>query len=131
MNKLIVITTSKVDGIYPKIKQVNHYKATEYLYPERTLSGAEQLELTKSLDLTKFPDGMIIVTQSIVIGQGFINRKSVTHEDIDFYYVDDNHEICEDPLLELFKDNAFAPWAYVLDVAIGIIDNSKEMYNYD
>lgn len=131
MNKLIVITTSKVDGIYPRIKDINHARATEFLYPERTLSGAEQLELTKSLDLSKFPDGMIIVTQSIVISQGLINRKRVTFENIDFYYVDDKHQMHDDPLLELFRDEAFAPWSYVLDIAIGVIDNSKELYNYN
>ena len=131
MNKLIVITTSKVDGIYPRINNINHTRVTEYLYPERTLSGAEQLEFTKSLDLSKFPDGMIIVTQSIVISQGLLNRKSVTFENIDFYYVDDNHQMHDDHLLELFKDEAFAPWSYVLDIAIGVIDNSEELYNYN
>lgn len=131
MNKLIVITTSKVDGVYSRIKDINHARITEFLYPERTLSGAEQLDLTKSLDLSKFPDGMIIVTQSLVISQGLLNRKSATHENIDFYYVDDNHQIYDDPLLELFKDEAFAPWSYVLDIAIGVIDNSKELYNYN
>lgn len=130
-NTLVVLTSTKSDVGLPTIDGLKYNPKLIYCEnPEYKSHPNDQVDFAKMLDINGLQNGMVLFTHSTIITQVLLNRRDITKEDIRFYFIDSYGVVHKDNDLSMFKDSWNDAFAWGLDVALGIVENDINSYNF-